>query len=216
MCGERRRGCETERHQQERHAPNRVGVRGKNKNVPPVPGFPATSLSVAGWRPKVDDVTARLKEKELREKVAGAPDAADAYLELASLLFETGRSGESIDTLRRALRAPLGDIPRAKLLTSLGWYIYDVTDGAEEPRTLGERAIMLTEGTETGEGLVARAIAEYLLAECAWLDDVDRAEELAASIDTEPRAGIGFLTGRSGSLRRLFGGCSREPPVAEV
>ncbi len=46
---------------------------------------------------------------------------------------------------------------------------------------MGQQAIRLTQGLETWDGLIARAKAQALLAECAWPDDGDLVEELATS-----------------------------------
>jgi len=126
-------------------------------------------------------VTTDVKLKQLRDNVAAGRAKLDDYLELPILLFETNRFGEAVETLRHALDLPFGNVERAVLLTALGWYGNAVTGGRDESRALGEQAAALTEGLDTCEALAARAKAQALVADCGWLDDPVRSEEIAAS-----------------------------------
>jgi tetratricopeptide (TPR) repeat protein len=122
-----------------------------------------------------------ITEEELRALVAAHPERVDGYLELASLLCESGRRPESVQALRAGLQAPLTGVARATLLTSLGWYINATTHDVDEPLALAEQALAATEGMATDDALLARAKATSLTASCVSRTDTDRAKEIAAS-----------------------------------
>jgi tetratricopeptide (TPR) repeat protein len=129
----------------------------------------------------MSDVRDTGKEIRLRDRIASREATADDYLELASLMYEAQHFEQSIDTLRKALGMPFDDATRASLLVALGWYMYGVGGDVTELRALGERALKLTERPETIEASVARAKALYLVAECAFPDNLTLVGESAVS-----------------------------------
>jgi MalT-like TPR region len=120
-------------------------------------------------------------ESELREKIAGGSRNPEDYLALAGILYSTTRLDESLGILREGSRLPFPNLPRAALLTSLGWNVIYVTNNWEESLSLGEQAVALTEGLETIESLIARAKAQNLIADCVSSTDSARATEVAMS-----------------------------------
>uniref|UniRef100_Q024R1 Tetratricopeptide domain protein n=1 Tax=Solibacter usitatus (strain Ellin6076) TaxID=234267 RepID=Q024R1_SOLUE len=127
------------------------------------------------------DLSSHLNEKQLREKVSNGSEKVDDYLELASLLFETHRFEEAIETLRLGLSIGFGSVSRATLLIALGWYLNAVSGDRDAPQALGEEAIALVEGLDACEGLITKARAKGLVAVCAWVDNPGRAEGIATS-----------------------------------
>jgi len=124
------------------------------------------------------DVT---NQGRLRANIASGHQTADDYLELASALFEAARFEESVAILRQGIEGPFTGVARARLLTSLGWYVNAVTQDRNEPRSLAREAAALTDGIDTGDALIANAKSKTLLAECSWVDDRVRAEDAATS-----------------------------------
>ena len=121
------------------------------------------------------------EEQQLREKIGCGSQNPDDYEALAKLLYESARLDESVGVLRQALRLPLSDPSRAALLTKLGRCLNNLTDDIEEPLSLGEQAIALTQGTETIEALTVRAFAQSLVSQCVSDTDSVRATEAATS-----------------------------------
>src|SRR5262249_1703903 len=70
---------------------------------------------------------------------------------------------------------------RAALLTALGWNVINITDGRDEPLSLGEQATTLLQGMESIEALVAKANAQSLVAECTKNTNPARSAEAARS-----------------------------------
>ena len=126
-------------------------------------------------------VIATMDEHQLRANINSAHPIVYDYLELASILFETRRFEESVAILRQGLNSQYEPVPRATLLTTLGWYVNGVTRDRVEPRTLAEQAVAITANLESCDAVIARAKANTLLAECAWIDDRAHAEVAAAA-----------------------------------
>jgi tetratricopeptide (TPR) repeat protein len=129
----------------------------------------------------MSDAIDSLRERQLRRNVEARSDKLDGYLELASLLFDTSRFEEAVSTLRQALGIPFDNVTRATLLYALGNYVHTATGTSEEPRKLGQQALKLTQGVKTTVASIARAKAQFLVAECVYIDDSSLARQLAAS-----------------------------------
>jgi tetratricopeptide (TPR) repeat protein len=79
------------------------------------------------------------------------------------------------------VQQPLPDLSRASLLTSLGWYVNNITHDLKGVVSLGEQAAALTQGTERVEALTERAFAQSLIAQGAQIMDPVRATNTATS-----------------------------------
>jgi tetratricopeptide (TPR) repeat protein len=122
-----------------------------------------------------------VREEELRTMVAARPERVEGYTELASLLYESGRFQEAVETLKAGLAVPLTGVARATLLTALGWYVNTITHDVDEPLVLGELALAATEGLATDDAPLARAYATSLIASCVSRTDLAQARGFAAS-----------------------------------
>ncbi len=120
-------------------------------------------------------------ETDIRRQIAAGPDKPDTYLELASFLFRRQRFEESIATLRQGLAVVSGDVNRASLLISYGWYLFSIAGDVIEPKALGEQALALTQGDDKRETLLARAKAQGLISEFGFGTEPGRAAQLAES-----------------------------------
>jgi tetratricopeptide (TPR) repeat protein len=122
-----------------------------------------------------------LTETDLRREISAHSEKPDGYMELANFLFENRRFEEAVATLRQGLTAPLGDVDRAIVLITLGWYINSITWDRDEPQALGEQALALTQGDEAPATLFVRAKAQALISDCAWRAEPVRARAIAES-----------------------------------
>ena len=120
------------------------------------------------------------RESELRCRIEEGSTDPDAYGLLSQLLYESGRGEEALAILTKTLDLPLTNLQRAKLLTDMGWGVYEPTGKYDQARSLAQNAIvLLAREAESPEVLLARGTAYSLVAHCSAYLDPDAGREEA-------------------------------------
>src|SRR5712691_13192865 len=110
-------------------------------------------------------------EKELRRRITTCLASLDDYLELARLLYLTGRYPEAVTWYQTIVGLPQLFLHRARLCQEFGQMHFDMKDQAQASRLAKEALEILSQESERPEVWARRGASQSLIAYCEWNSD---------------------------------------------
>jgi tetratricopeptide (TPR) repeat protein len=118
-------------------------------------------------------------EKELRSRIAAGLASLDEYLELARLVYLTGRYPEAVTWYQTILGLPQPLLHRARVCQEFGQMHFDMNDQAQASRLAEEAIGILSQESECPEVWARRGVSQTLIAYCEWSSDQQAGARIA-------------------------------------
>ncbi|HZQ55027.1 MAG TPA: hypothetical protein VFB14_22705 [Bryobacteraceae bacterium] len=121
------------------------------------------------------------RERSLGQLILGGSEDVNHYIELADILYLSGRWEATLAILTKAASLELQPLQRGLLLHEQAGFLLSITDRKDEALSLAGKALLiLDQEPQTSESTLAQAGAEGLIAEVLWHEDRSRAAQAAS------------------------------------